>query len=594
MGAILLPFVSLFMVWAIQRGLNITDESMYLLSSQYPDDVKFGLTSYHLYTSFFFHSVGQNIIALRFVQLVMTIFSGTVFYIGLNRFISQYQIKTHKYFFDKASAISFMCLGAMFAYFWFLPSPSYNSLNSFTLIVSSGLFLSLHVESEKTSDGPTLKSWFILFLIGLCIGLSFFVKFTTGILLFLLYGAFISIIAKQGIKNKVQYLLIIITGISIWMFLHFIFIQSPVLWWRYFSNGLQLVAAMSAGYNASSLNRYFHEVVMLGKSALKDFWALHVMILSGLSFIYHFKKSSKNNVQLISALFGVVFAAAVALSISRHLHVGGQSQTFNLSRFYLSWLLLLLSAVIASFGYNIINGSIIPKQKLSELLLVGILLFSLPFAGAIGTGAPIYLGVLMHMAPWFGLMLLLATLLSWLHRIQWIAPVVCVLFSLFACAQIVTGCLFDPYQLLTGLSGQTQATEIGYPSTTLKLDPITSEYFMQIKALAQKNGFKPGNDVVALYDLPGVVFALGARSPALPWYIGNPRKSPAAAAEKALSIADQERLKHAFILQTSKSDRIMPDLGKFGLSFPSGYMLCGEVNNPYDSSKGTVRLWKPL
>jgi len=318
------------------------------------------------------------------------------------------------------------------------------------------------------------------------------------------------------------------------------------------------------------------------------------MILLGLSIIKHYEKSIKNNVKLISTLFGIIFAAAVALSISRHLHVGGQSQWFNLSRFYLSWLLLLLTAVITSFGCNITNSSIITRQKLSKLLRVGILLFSLPFVGAIGTVNHIYINMLMNMAPWFGLILLLITLLSWLHQIQWIAPVMCVLFSLFACAQIVTGCLYDPYRLRTGLLGQTQATEIGYPATTLKLDPTTSEFFMQIRELAQKNGFKPGNDVLALYDLPGVVFVLGGRSPAFPWYMGHPRRSPVATAEKALSIAAQERLKHAFILQSSKSDRIMPDLGKFGLSFPSGYLLCGEVNNPYYSTKGTVRLWKPL
>lgn len=589
-----MPIVSLFMMWAIQRGLDITDESMYLLSSQNPADVKFGLTTYYLYTSFLFHAVGQNIIALRFVQLVMTIIGGTVFYIGLNRFISQYQIKTYQFFFDKVSVISFICLGAMFAYFWFLPSPSYNSLNSFALIVSSGLLLSLPVDSGKISGCSNLKSWFILFSIGLCIGLSFFVKFTTGILLFLLYSAFICISAKQGIKNKVYYLLIILSGLSIWILFHFIFIQSPVLWWRYLSNGLQLVAAMSSGHNASSLIRYIHEAGSLGKSALYDFWALHLMILVGLTFIHFLKKNIKNSVNLISVLLGVVFTIAVALSVSHHLYLGGQSHYFDLSRFYLSWLMLLSTAVIAGFGYNKSNGLIIPKQQLSQLLIVGVMLFTLPFAGAIGTRNQIYINMILNMAPWFGLLLLLATLLSWLHRIQWIAPALCVLFSLFACAQIVTGCLFDPYRLLSGLSGQTQATLIGHPATTLKLDPVTSEYFTQIRVLAHKNGFKPGNDVIGLYDLPGVVFALGGRSPALPWYFGNPRLSPAAAAETALSRADRDRLKQAFILQTSKSDRIMPDLGKFGLKFPSGYTLCGEVNNPYDPPKGTVRLWKPL
>lgn len=593
-GAILLPVTTLFMVWAIQRGLNVTDEGMYLLSSQSPVDVKFGLTSYHLYTSLIFHSVGQNIIAFRFVRLVMDIFAGTVLFIGLNRFITQHFNNSHDTIIDKASKISLLILGAMFAYFWFLPTPSYNSINSFALTVSSGLLLLLSVETEKYATNNTQKTWLFLFMVGLCIGLSFFVKFTTGVLLFIVFSFYIAINTRLNIQIKFNRILIILAGISSWAFLHFTFIQSPVLWWQYFVNGMQLTAAMSAGYDASSLTRYFHEIVRLGKSALYDFWALHLLILLGLSCIHSFTKHDKNNVRFISVLFGAVFTIAALLSIYHQLYVGGQSQSFNLSRFYLRWLFLLLTAVVSSLTYGHVRNDEESTHNFSGMLPVGLLLFCLPFAGAIGTGAPIYIIMLYALAPWFGLLLLMSALLSGLHRIRWIAPVVCVMFSSFACAQIVTGSLYYPYQLLTGLTGQTQATEVGYPATTLKLDPVTSEYFTQLKVLAQKNGFKPGNDILAFYDLPGVVFALGGRSPALSWFIGNPRKSPAASAEKALSFADKDRLKRAFILQTSKSDRSMPDLGKFGLNFPSGYMLCGEVNNPYDSQKGTVRLWKPL
>ncbi|WP_214170142.1 hypothetical protein [Geoanaerobacter pelophilus] len=571
----------------------MTDESMSLVSSQFPSDVRVGLTSYHLYTALFFHAVGQNIIAFRLVRLVMAVIAGAVFYVGLNRFLATYQINNRQAIFAKASVISWLGLGSLFAYAWFEPSPNYNSLNSFALTVSSGLLLLLMGDPEKISDGNLLKSRLILIAIGLCIGLIFFVKFTTAIILLLLYGVFICSSAQQSIKNKLHDLLIVIGGISLWLLLHFFFIQSPVLWWRYFFNGLQVATTMSAGYDASSLNRYILEVGSLARSAIYDFWVLHLVLLLGLGGIRS-KKSGTENVKLIITLLVAVFVAAFWLSLHRNLYVGGQSQWFNLGRFYLSWLLLLSNAVISSCRYNIANGYIIPKQNVVKLFIVGIWLFCLPFAGAVGTGNHIYINMLMNMAPWFGVLLLLVTLLSWLYRSPWLAQVMCLLFSLFACSQIVTGSFNDPYRLLTGLSGQTQATQVGYPATTLKLDPMTSEYFNQVKALAHKSGFKPGDDVIGLYDLPGVVFAIGARSPALSWFIGNPRKSPAATAEKALSFADRERLKHAFILQSSKSDRIMPDLAKFGLNFPSGYMLCGEVNNPYDSAEGTVRLWKPL
>jgi hypothetical protein len=411
--------------------------------------------------------------------------------------------------------------------------------------------------------------------------------------LFILYGIVISICSQQVIKNKVAYLILLIAGVSAWISFHFIFIQSPVLWWRAFLNGLQFAAATSVGYDSSALNRYTIEFCRLGKSALCDFAVLHFLILLGFGFIHYFKKTINNSVRQISFLLGVVFVIAVGLSVHNAFYLGGQTHWFNLSRYYLSWILLLTTAVMASLAYSHVNGKKIPRQELFELLLVVLLLFCLPFAGAIGTGSPIYINILIYMAPWFGLLLILVTILSWLHRIQWIAPVMGLFFSVFACAQIVTGSLFDPYQLLTGLLGQSKSTEIGYPATSLKIDPITSEYFSQVKVLAYRNGFKPGNDVLAFYDLPGVVFAIGGRSPGWPWHMGGPRVSSASAAEKTLSSVNKERLKRAFILQSSTSEKIMPDLRKVGLDFPNSYLLCGEVSNPYDPSKGTVRLWKP-
>jgi hypothetical protein len=520
----------------------------------------------------------------------MTLFAGVVFYFGLNNLISRYQINNYQSILDKASILSFSCLGAMFAYSWFLPSPSYNSFNSFALTVSSGLLLGLIGDYQKISFENNLKLRFTLFSIGLCVGISLFVKFTTGIVLFILYGIVISICSKQGIKNKVMDLIILFSGVAVWILSHFMFIQSPVLWWRAFLNGLQFAAATSVGYDTGALTRYINEFGKLGKSALRDFWALHVLILSGFSFIHYCNKSINNIGRQVSVLLGVVFITAVGLSMNRNLYVGGQTHWFDLSRHYLSWILLLMTAVMASLAYTHIHGQKTPRPDLSGMLLGVLLLFCLPFAGAIGTGTPIYINILIYMAPWFGLLLVLVTILSWLHRIQWITPVMGVFFSVFACAQIVTGSLFDPYQLLTGLRGQNQSTEIGYPGTILKIDPITSEYLSQIKAIAYRNGFKPGNDVLAFYDLPGVVFAIGGRSPGWPWHMGGARVASAAT---ALSLVNQERLQRAFILQSSKSEKIMPDLSKFGLDFPNGYIFCGEVNNPYDSSKGTVRLWKP-
>ena len=110
--------------------------------------------------------------------------------------------------------------------------------------------------------------------------------------------------------------------------------------------------------------------------------------------------------------------------------------------------------------------------------------------------------------------------------------------------------------------------------------------------MAQEDGFKPGGDVLGFFDMPGVVFALGGRSPGNPWYNCG-YKGSRAFAQKALSLVPPERLKRAFILETSGSAECMPDLAKFGINFPGDYILCGELVIPYPWTKETVRFWKP-
>ena len=241
--------------------------------------------------------------------------------------------------------------------------------------------------------------------------------------------------------------------------------------------------------------------------------------------------------------------------------------------------MLLTTTVIAVLIYHKRVKYFLSHRNFSAIVLFAAVMFLLPFAGAVGTGNYLYIGTLWDMAPWFGLLLILLVALTGLLKNRWNLLVGILIISSFSCAQILSGCWYQPYRLNKGLSGQTQATEIGYPTTILKLDPATSEFFYKIRQLASKNGFKPGDDVLGFSNLPGVVFA-GGRSPGIPWYNCGYEGSRAFA-EKALSLVPQERLKRAIILQTSGSAKCMPDLAKFGINFPGDYILCGQLIIPF-------------
>ena len=47
-----------------------------------------------------------------------------------------------------------------------------------------------------------------------------------------------------------------------------------------------------------------------------------------------------------------------------------------------------------------------------------------------------------------------------------------------------------------------------------ELSELVSEY-------KKENDFENGDDILALFDMPGLVYAVGGRSPGRPWYFGS-------------------------------------------------------------------------
>jgi hypothetical protein len=165
--------------------------------------------------------------------------------------------------------------------------------------------------------------------------------------------------------------------------------------------------------------------------------------------------------------------------------------------------------------------------------------------------------------------------------------------AVFGAVQIVGGAQAAPYRLNTPLRQQVVATLVGSPSTSLSLDPETHAFFDDLRAHAARCGFRPGADLLAFFDFPGVVFALGARSPGMGWYTGAYPGSRTAGA-KALEMAGVERVSRAFLLETNKSREWLGGLSHLGINFPRNYEPCGTFKIPYTWSREEARLWRPL
>jgi hypothetical protein len=198
------------------------------------------------------------------------------------------------------------------------------------------------------------------------------------------------------------------------------------------------------------------------------------------------------------------------------------------------------------------------------------------------------------LGPWFALVVLLLDSKDEDGRNPLLRQAAVVMLACFCAVQIVGGAYEAPYRVRPGgLAQQTQLTEVGNPATHLRLDPPLATFLTDLRRLASDNGFRPGDDVIALFDMPGVVFALGGRSPATPWFsFGYP--GSLIVNERALAAAGEARVKQAFLLTSVKGGEwLQGAAAPPAVPFPEGYVLCGTLKVPFAWGADEVRLWRP-
>ena len=89
--------------------------------------------------------------------------------------------------------------------------------------------------------------------------------------------------------------------------------------------------------------------------------------------------------------------------------------------------------------------------------------------------------------------------------------------------------------------------------------------------MLRENGFRKGDDVIALSYIPGLVYAIGGVSPGHPTFISSSVGPSNKYTEIALGYADIERLKKAFVIVNTEPDPVIALLQNRGLEFPIQY-----------------------
>lgn len=573
----------------LDRGFDFSDEGVYYLNFQFPEEFPAGFTQYHLFGAWLYRLCGGNIVALRALPW-LGLFLVTLFF-GLSWWRLARPLLWPEPPAPRVGISVLTLLGAsvFVSFSWPPPGVSYNSLADFGMLFAAGaLFWAVAPQTHGF--------WRVAGVGAFAAGLVFLlmVKGSAAVGVGLVGGLFLLLVPTLPWSWKLALVLFaslaaVGGGIGLWLAAPEQFLAVR----EFFLSHLQSVLGsfLSGKSVDPMLQRHWQEVWQLPWRMLLSF-NLPMLLALALGLVGRW---APNWLRPPSRWFDLalvgVFLALLSSLLSKDGYLAGITHRHGSILAYAAILGLLIFLLPARGPLG--GADVQPKPRASAGLLwsLALLLFFLPFVTAAGTTHRIYINALLHLGPFFALIALCGLLVarrtgSWL---PW--SLTLLLTSGVALSQFFHGGFFVPYRLPTSLVAMQESVEIGVPATRLRVDPGTALFTRELQGLLQRAGFQPGDDLLAFFDMPGVVFAMGGRSPGRPWYFPNYGEQGERENLAALRIAGRDRIRRAILLQSNHDPRVGEYLSTLDLRFPDDYEWIGETWQPY--REWSVTVWRP-
>jgi hypothetical protein len=569
-------------VWALPRGFNITDEAFYLLNYRYPSEYEANFSSFHLIITRLLGVTDAPLSTYRALGLAAVGVGGTAFGLSLSAWLRALSPADRRGWLTNPSlVVGYVLLGALLIACVFPVTISYNVLNTlFLLLAAAGVLVALRC-------GPATGGRWLL-TAGLALGLDFFIKGSTAVLLGLsILGLLGWCWRRSGVLLRA--LLWLGTGLAMGAGLFFFLVQAPGTWLHNFLQE-SAVIGRQGGYRMGDLLPNYLASAIATLAFLVYPMGPALLALSWLAWWWPRRKPAFWSGAVAMALLGGVaaFMAWQALhrlwystSISNHM------ETMSL----LLALVLLVATIV-----TIEASDSTPQAKAGCVVNspthwpVALWLYSLPFLAAAGTINDLRLNTLVDMGPWFGLVLVLLAQPRPTRLPDWVMAGLLLLPAGFATEQIIWGTLWTPYTLSVPMPAQNQPLHSAGVRGTLLVDAGTVAYVTQLEKLLAAGGFRPGDPLLAFYDLPGLVYLVGGVSPGASWYFARRDGRNC----HALDLTRIPLQKACILLNQPLGPELQSCLREHGMDFPQNYRLVGEVLANTGGKYHTVQVYEPL
>tara|TARA_B100000809_G_C15139822_1_gene532572 strand:+ start:3109 stop:4917 length:1809 start_codon:yes stop_codon:yes gene_type:complete len=482
------------LVWASNKGFNISDEGFYMYYFSMTENVKanINITSFHVLQNFLFPFVKPTLQNLRLERLFSGVFSALLLTLASVKFIqTQFNIN---FLLPKKLLLGGLLFSSFSATYLFAPQTlSYNSFSY--LLLSFALVLFLLDFTKKLQIKHVI---FYSFLMGIVVSMLLLVKISNAFILYaisLLVFLINDFLNLNNFKKIVLNFLIRISFISIGMLIFQLIVWKGIGGVLTFFGGTQKALSFLPNHGIDDLlNRYIDGVPYLWEILLFNH---HIYLLYSCIAIVIFL-DKKYKIMLWLALLVQLY-----IVIHYNIYVGGGSYIPLQTVLYVVWMASFFIVIILK--RKIFVG--IRKTQIKQLLYL-FFLFFFPLIGIIGTDNFPHVQLVFYLSPWF---ILFFVVLNKYNR-PIFTNVFFTLMTIFALYQSYTAVVENPYLLSGSLTDQN--TLIHFKNNDeVFIDSKLSIELSEVKSLLINNGFKKGDYIFTYSEMVGLSYVLDANYP---------------------------------------------------------------------------------
>jgi hypothetical protein len=481
----------ILLLWGLNKGLDVDVESFYLVQYQNPT-IYPAFSSFHLLLSKIPKLVSNEILHYRFLEIAARMIPAVLITVGFslwaNRWLHLSKLKL-------VLLAVFAALGGSVVFCCFPRTISYNGLSSGLLTLSTAsVFFAVIMGDGKVQQ---ITKTLLLFAAGFVVALSMFVKVTSG---FALLPALLVFMFFQ--KCKLRDYVALLSGAAGGVAFFFTCIQGITEWWNAFSEATKFE--------------------LLTDHSPKGMFAGTITIV---------RKHWWHGLGLGALVYGANMALSKAGELRQHKLV--------------SWFAGAFVAMICVCGYVLIRdpGLMHGRESLMTIITlvffatllsvklskdwqfnIGVLLLlALPAIAAVGTNCKFLPHAMSNAAPWFALVMTAAFVCAKRFKAPYAMAAVPIALALFSSVQF-----FDQYvnsrDDSISLLDQTCKTTKMPLLSGMELQSNDISFYEHAQEILRSNGFKPGDNLLSLYDFPVIVYLMQAVSPGQSWYISWPER----------------------------------------------------------------------